>query len=474
MTKMKDLLVVISKTSGAQRNVQPEIEAALHKYGLSYQIKQAKHPPHLTELLQKFSGSYTVVAVYGGDGTVIAAVKFLADSDKKLMIFPGGTGNFIAKHLGLDTNVGKTIRAYAKNTYQTHNFDIASLNDQKLVLDIHNGWWAKATIETPITLKKKVGAVAYALAAIKVLPRTQKHTYTFLVDGKIRTVKGLTMIVANQPIQNFFGFKLFVRPHRPGIIQIAVLRNLSIIRATIWILGRKWLGHNIGGFIRTYRGHEITVKNASDTTLIDDQDIKFKFPAKIVGAQATTKIILPQKNVPVSPLHRFQILSKLNIVLIKERFRNFISGHPRYSYSQLSPKIYLGGQYKPRAYKSFKQWGVTGIVNMRSTAPAQPPKGFEILHLATKDWRAPNLELLTKGVHFIDKKIADGGGVYIHCRQGEGRGPTMAAAYLISQGLTVDQAIDHIRKMRPVAHPNKSQVKQLRLWAKQNYKKSSV
>lgn len=472
MKEVKDLLVIISKTSGAQRNVRPEIEAALKKYGLSYSVKRSKHPPHQLEILEKYRTGFAAVAVYGGDGSVIAALKFLANTNKPLLVFPGGTGNFIAKSFGLDTNFKRTIRAYAKKTYHSYEFDIASLNNQKLALDIHNGWWAQATLETPTKLKKKIGAIAYAIAAFKTLPKASQQTYTLTIDGKQRKLKGLTMIIANQPIQNFFGLQLFLSPHRPGIIQVAVLRRLSPLRIFLWLTGRKWLGHDFGSFMRTYSGNEVIVESASDKMLYDDQTADLALPITITGGKYTTKVILPPVPKANKPLRRFQILSKLNLVLVRERLRNFIAGNPSYKYSQLSPHIYLGGRYKESAYKTFRKWGITGVVNMRSTPPAKPPKGFSILHLPTKDWRAPDSESLSKGVEFIEQQVKNGGGVYIHCRQGEGRGPTMAAAYLVSQGLSVDQAIDHIRKMRPMAHPNKLQVKQLRAWTEKYTKQT--
>jgi protein-tyrosine phosphatase len=39
--------------------------------------------------------------------------------------------------------------------------------------------------------------------------------------------------------------------------------------------------------------------------------------------------------------------------------------------------------------------------------------------------------------------------VYIHCAGGVGRAPTLAAAYLITQGMPLDEALAQIRKVRP-------------------------
>jgi protein-tyrosine phosphatase len=51
--------------------------------------------------------------------------------------------------------------------------------------------------------------------------------------------------------------------------------------------------------------------------------------------------------------------------------------------------------------------------------------------------------------------------VYIHCGAGIGRAPTMAAAYLMHQGTTLDDALKKIKKVRPFINILPEQIKQL-------------
>src|SRR5690606_26126006 len=82
-------------------------------------------------------------------------------------------------------------------------------------------------------------------------------------------------------------------------------------------------------------------------------------------------------------------------------------------------------------------------------------------HLPTVDNEAPSLIHLEQGVDFIREYVQKGEGVYIHCWEGLGRGPTMAAAYLVSTGLTPDEAWGKIRETRPFIRPTEVQQKQL-------------
>jgi protein-tyrosine phosphatase len=80
------------------------------------------------------------------------------------------------------------------------------------------------------------------------------------------------------------------------------------------------------------------------------------------------------------------------------------------------------------------------------------------LHIPVVDKTSPSIKQLEEGVKFIKKEIDSGGSVYVHCYWGEGRGPTMAAAYLISTGLTSDAALAVIKKVRPFIRPSLSQI----------------
>lgn len=147
----------------------------------------------------------------------------------------------------------------------------------------------------------------------------------------------------------------------------------------------------------------------------------------------------------------------------------YIIGVPILRYSEISPQLYLGGQYSTRGYRILENRGITGIVSMRTHARANLPnlRQVEMLHLPTKDQHAPTLEQLQKGVEFISRHLKKGGKVYIHCAFGEGRGPTMMAAYLMSTGMTMEDALTQIIKVRGFIRPSRAQYQRLREFEKQ-------
>jgi protein-tyrosine phosphatase len=84
------------------------------------------------------------------------------------------------------------------------------------------------------------------------------------------------------------------------------------------------------------------------------------------------------------------------------------------------------------------------------------------LWLPTTDDHPPGLEDLERGATFIAGQIEAGRGVYVHCASGVGRAPTMAAAYLVSAGMSVDAAWETIRRGRPFIRPTPPQIEVIR------------
>jgi len=86
---------------------------------------------------------------------------------------------------------------------------------------------------------------------------------------------------------------------------------------------------------------------------------------------------------------------------------------------------------------------------------------MHLLLLPTDDNEAPTLEHLHEGVDFIRKIVKEGGKVYIHCWEGLGRSATMAAAYYVSTGKSIEDAWDHIKRRRSFVRPTRVQIERL-------------
>ncbi|MBS3783956.1 MAG: dual specificity protein phosphatase family protein [Anaerolineae bacterium] len=146
-----------------------------------------------------------------------------------------------------------------------------------------------------------------------------------------------------------------------------------------------------------------------------------------------------------------------------------VTGAPMRSVSQITPQLHVGGQYRQRGWERLAARGITAVVNLRiefdDEAAGIAPQRY--LYLPTIDDTPPSLEDLRAGVDFIRKEIERGGGVYVHCGSGVGRAPTMAVTYLVSTGLTPEQAWARIRERRPFIRPKAKQISQVDRFARE-------
>ena len=151
-----------------------------------------------------------------------------------------------------------------------------------------------------------------------------------------------------------------------------------------------------------------------------------------------------------------------------DQMSRMLTGAPTLRYSRLTPDVYFGGQHVARGLQRLRDRGITGVINLRRESDDRE-KGVLLdryLHLPTMDNTPPTLEHLQSGIDFIGQEIARGGKVYIHCWEGVGRAATMAAAYLVSTGLSPEEAWAKVRAARPFIRPTPVQRAQIEQFAR--------
>lgn len=144
-----------------------------------------------------------------------------------------------------------------------------------------------------------------------------------------------------------------------------------------------------------------------------------------------------------------------------------LSGVPLARFSRVTPQLFVGAQFNAAGKHTLTTWGITGSVNLRAEwDDATRNLAFaRYCYLPTEDGEAPTLSQLETGVAFIQQTIETDGKVYIHCRSGVGRAPTLAAAYLVSRGHALTDALQLIQKVRPFIQVTPAQLDRLRQFA---------
>ena len=135
---------------------------------------------------------------------------------------------------------------------------------------------------------------------------------------------------------------------------------------------------------------------------------------------------------------------------------NHLFNRKGFDYDQINDDVFIGTNMccEFGFKKELLDKNVKADISLEEERIDSPVGVDYFLWLPTKDHYAPESDKLVLGVQTLDFLIHRKIKVYIHCKKGHGRAPTLFAAYLIKKGLGVDEAIKYMQAQRPAIHLN--------------------
>jgi len=140
---------------------------------------------------------------------------------------------------------------------------------------------------------------------------------------------------------------------------------------------------------------------------------------------------------------------------------------PTFEYNQIVDGIYIGTNQCCRMHfdEMLRREGIVSDISLEDDRLDMPFGVESYIWLPTKNHTAPSLDNLSFGVGSIELLVALQKKVYVHCKNGHGRAPTLIAAYLIRKGHSPTEAESLIRSKRPTIHLEDVQRKVLQEFA---------
>ena len=137
-----------------------------------------------------------VVLVAGGDGTVAQAVGVLAETQVALALLPVGTGNLLARNLGLPLDLGEALDR-AAGSGRDH-IDVLQADGRCFTVMAGLGFDATMMRETDDAGKTRFGWLAYLGGGFRALRRTPRRRYAISVDGRPHVrITALAVMIGN-------------------------------------------------------------------------------------------------------------------------------------------------------------------------------------------------------------------------------------------------------------------------------------
>lgn len=289
----KRVFVIINPASGLEEPILHYLNKALRNENISWEIGVT----HATGDAFKFAKkalrqNYDLIAVYGGDGTVMEVAPALYKRKTPLLILPGGTANVMAKELGL-TGTKMAINLIKGKRPKFKTIDMGFLGKRPFLIRLNLGAAAEMVKSTPRKSKEKLGIFAYVVSALKQAASHDIYRFKMDIDGKLTEETGIALMVANAGSVGWGGFS--VHPHikiDDGFLNVVVLKSVTLQPFFSWIKSNI-TGKKPRGEIKQWKGKKIKIEFSPPGSIICDD---FPLQVKLIDAKVvpeSLKVVVP-------------------------------------------------------------------------------------------------------------------------------------------------------------------------------------
>ena len=224
-TKIAFIINPISGT-GKKEDIPALIQKGLDASIFEPEIVFTTHRCHGSELAKEFiERGFSIVVAVGGDGTVNEVGRSLVHSKTSLGIIPIGSGNGLARHLGIPMNTKKAINLL--NHSEPILMDYGLVNDRPFFCTCGTGF--DAYVSTEFAKGKKRGVMSYIEKIITGYFSYKSQNYHLLGEGIDLDTKAFVITFANA---SQWGNNAYIAPQasvQDGKLDISIMSNFPII-----------------------------------------------------------------------------------------------------------------------------------------------------------------------------------------------------------------------------------------------------
>jgi len=218
----RKLLFIVNPNAG--KKISERIIDTIRKVfpeNIYYQIVIWKDKDHFKEVLDILrSQDYTDAIAVGGDGTVNQVAKSILGTNICLGIVPAGSGNGLARTLGLSMEVEEVIKQIAEGKTET----IDSGNVNGIPFFCTSGVGFDAHIGNLFATSVKRGLKSYVKITVSELFKYRSKKYKLKFNGKEIERKAFFITVANA---GQYGNDFYIAPGakmNDGLFHVSILR----------------------------------------------------------------------------------------------------------------------------------------------------------------------------------------------------------------------------------------------------------
>ena len=298
---MKNALLIINPISGtrSKKGLTTIVRNHLKPLGINISVEETKSGGDAFHLASEaVAKGYEMVISAGGDGTVNEVANALAFSECTLGILPFGSGNGLARSLGIPQDTFAALKVIEAG--KTMKCDRGIVNSHPFYCTFGIGF--DAAVSEKFASMKKRGRITYIRSAFREFLNYRSQAYAIIIDGKVITEKALLIAVCNAPQ---YGNNAFIGPKAKltdGMLDVTVVHADNPFNTLMMSMDMftGMLDKNRG--IGTFRVPSITiVRIESGPVHLDGEPMQMGKKLDISCQKGALKVFAPEKQTEFYP-----------------------------------------------------------------------------------------------------------------------------------------------------------------------------
>lgn len=199
MVVLRRVLLIANPASRRGSRLVERARRTFTAAGVRCDVALTQRAGHAADLARARDPATDAVFALGGDGTAMEVAGALSHTGVPLGVLAGGTGNLLARALGVPTGVERAVTALVAGTVR--RVDLGVVHDRRFAVAAGVGIDAAMVRDTPVWLKRRLGVLAYTLvatrAALGAVLRRRFFTVRVQVEGETIERRAAAVLFAN-------------------------------------------------------------------------------------------------------------------------------------------------------------------------------------------------------------------------------------------------------------------------------------
>lgn len=228
-TTNKSISFIVNPRAGVSQGISLEqlIQQQARAHQARFDIYYTQSRGHATELATTCSGQgYDIVVAVGGDGTINEVAQGLVGSPTVMGIVPKGSGNGLARHLGIPLNTAQAVATLFNS--EELAMDVFTVNG-KLSLNV-SGIGFDGHITNLFGVKSGRGLLGYVTVTIQEFTGFREFTAEIHANGSHFQRNAFIIAIANS---SQYGNNAYIAPAASvcdGLLHVNFLKKIPLYR----------------------------------------------------------------------------------------------------------------------------------------------------------------------------------------------------------------------------------------------------